>query len=134
MTSIRSAVSFISAGFVAFGLFACASAGGSATESAGDEATTSEEALTTCASVRCMAGTHCVMKKHRAACVADTAASECTKDSDCRVEADYCTGCNCVALAPTESVAACSGPGVRCFADPCMTKTAKCSSGQCIAQ
>jgi len=68
-------------------------------------------------------------------CLPKTApAAECTTDADCRVEADYCTGCDCVALSSSESVPACDGPGVKCFADPCMTKTAACVDGQCVAK
>jgi hypothetical protein len=58
----------------------------------------------------------------------------CTTDVECRVEADYCTGCDCRALAPNQSLPPCTGPGVRCLADPCMGKAARCVNGQCAAQ
>lgn len=57
---------------------------------------------------------------------------ECTSDADCRLEADYCTGCDCAALSSKEKLPACSGPGVKCFADPCLGQVATCLSGQCV--
>ena len=143
------------ASLVGFGLFACAAA---TDAPADDQVSSDDESLVTCANVRCMAGSHCVSRHHKVSCVKDTNAcppnnkacmlgyhydntpgvctcvadAECKSNADCRVEADYCTGCNCLALAPNEKVPACTGPGVRCFADPCMTKTAVCSKGQCV--
>jgi len=67
-------------------------------------------------------------------CQAITHAAACARDADCRLEADYCTGCDCVALAPGQSVKACSGPGVRCFADPCGTKQAACQDHACVVR
>jgi hypothetical protein len=58
----------------------------------------------------------------------------CSRDADCRVEADYCTGCDCRALATGQRVPACPGPGVRCLVDPCGGKTAACVNGGCIVQ
>jgi hypothetical protein len=55
----------------------------------------------------------------------------CSKDADCSLSADYCKGCDCRALGPKESLPACAGPGVRCFADPCMKKVAVCNVGRC---
>ncbi len=60
-----------------------------------------------------------------------TGSPECASDADCRLEADYCTGCDCLALSNSESVPACDGPGVRCFADPCMSSAAVCVDGSC---
>jgi len=60
--------------------------------------------------------------------------AECQKDSDCTLQANYCTGCNCDALAPGESVPPCNGAGVQCLVDPCQTKTAACVNGACVAQ
>jgi hypothetical protein len=60
--------------------------------------------------------------------------ASCMTDADCRLEADYCTGCNCVALATGQSLKPCSGPGVRCLADPCMNKHVACQSGQCTVR
>jgi hypothetical protein len=56
----------------------------------------------------------------------------CTADSDCRLEADYCTGCDCRATGLKAPTKVCSGPPVRCLVDPCMQKTAVCQSGQCV--
>lgn len=60
--------------------------------------------------------------------------AECTTDADCRAEADYCTGCDCLALSTNESVPYCPGPGVKCFADPCTAKAAACVGGQCVLE
>jgi hypothetical protein len=62
------------------------------------------------------------------------AAGACTSDGDCRLFSDYCTGCDCRALARDEQDPTCDGPGVRCVADPCMTKTAVCEAGKCTAK
>lgn len=60
----------------------------------------------------------------------------CTTDADCRTFSDYCTGCNCDALSASEPDPLCSGPGVRCFADPCMGHAAVCdtATGACVLQ
>jgi hypothetical protein len=57
--------------------------------------------------------------------------SACTTDADCRTFSDYCTGCDCRALSTSDSDPVCGGPGVRCFADPCMGKSAVCLAGSC---
>lgn len=59
---------------------------------------------------------------------------ECSKDNDCFVEADYCVGCDCVALGRDEDLAACPGPGVECFADPCVGRKAVCKNQRCIME
>lgn len=55
----------------------------------------------------------------------------CQTDSDCSVNSDYCKGCDCRALGPNQTLPPCQGPGVRCFADPCMGKVAVCKAGRC---
>lgn len=57
----------------------------------------------------------------------------CATDADCRTFSDYCTGCDCRALLVMDTDPVCSGPGVRCFADPCGGKVATCdvATGQC---
>lgn len=115
-----------------------------------------------CATVRCAAGTHCQARGQRAECVPDeqpvvTCASvlcivgtvcedtpsgprcvpvqaECSQDSDCRLEDNYCGGCNCLALASGEQGPTCSDP-VQCFAAPCAVSgnVAACVNGQCTA-
>lgn len=82
-----------------------------------------------CATVRCAAGTHCEVKKGRAACVADVQA--CSTDSDCRLFDNYCDGCACNALSATSPDPVCTGSTVACFVQPCMGKTAVCKSGVC---
>lgn len=57
--------------------------------------------------------------------------AECRTDADCRTFGFMCTGCDCLALASTEAEPTCSGPGVRCLADPCLNKAAVCDAGQC---
>ncbi len=55
----------------------------------------------------------------------------CTVSTDCRLFDDYCTGCDCRALSSNEKDPVCSGPGVRCFAQPCLNHTAACFNGTC---
>jgi hypothetical protein len=57
----------------------------------------------------------------------------CSQDGDCRLFSDYCTGCDCRALLKTDKDPLCSGPGVRCLADPCQNHTAVCRDGKCQA-
>jgi hypothetical protein len=59
---------------------------------------------------------------------------ECRRDSDCRAFSDYCTGCDCRALASGEPDPVCPGPGVQCLVDPCFNQRAVCASGQCELQ
>jgi len=68
------------------------------------------------------------------ACLAAARPGYCNADSDCRLEDDYCTGCDCRALSRGESLPICSGPGVRCFVQPCLNKTAACVNHACVAQ
>jgi hypothetical protein len=58
----------------------------------------------------------------------------CMTDADCRLEADYCTGCDCRALATGQMLAPCPGPGVRCLRDPCSDAKAACVNGSCVVQ
>jgi hypothetical protein len=66
--------------------------------------------------------------RHSGACSSGPTGSTCTANSDCRTFSDYCTGCNCDALATSDPNPPCSGPGVSCFADPCRGHTAVCDS------
>lgn len=59
-------------------------------------------------------------------------APPCTKDSDCKSIADYCTGCDCRALHKTQELPVCAGPGVQCFADPCQNRASRCVNSQCM--
>jgi hypothetical protein len=61
----------------------------------------------------------------------DPKPSACKADSDCRTFSDYCTGCDCRALAQSQPDPVCPGPGVQCLVDPCDGQTAVCRSGQC---
>ena len=68
------------------------------------------------------------------ACVLTSAGAKveasCTKDTDCRAVADYCGGCNCVAVAGGEKAPSCKDP-VACLRDPCTSKQARCVQGAC---
>ncbi|HVJ18754.1 MAG TPA: hypothetical protein VM686_25205, partial [Polyangiaceae bacterium] len=61
-------------------------------------------------------------------------AASCQKDADCRAFSDYCTGCDCRALSVTDPDPKCDGPGVRCFADPCLNVKVACDNGRCVAR
>ena len=55
--------------------------------------------------------------------------AHCFSDADCRVFADYCNGCNCIALGVAQPDPHCNGTLVQCFADPCQVpapRTAVC--------
>jgi hypothetical protein len=58
---------------------------------------------------------------------------ECSKDSACRLQADYCDGCECVALGPGEKLPPCKGDVVACLVDPCRGMVARCDAGVCVA-
>jgi hypothetical protein len=59
------------------------------------------------------------------------AGSACRTADDCRLFDDYCTGCDCRALAKDDPDPKCSGPGVRCLRQPCADKVAACVKGRC---
>lgn len=84
-----------------------------------------------CDSVRCISGTHCVVVGNAVSCQPDGA---CQTDADCRLADDYCTGCDCRALGPGQSLSICAGPGVRCFREPCGGLTARCDNSRCVAR
>jgi hypothetical protein len=94
-----------------------------------------------CGATRCAAGMVCcnpscgICTPPNGACTQQIcnppSGGACKSDADCRLEADYCTGCDCRALAPTQKLPPCSGPGVACFVDPCLNKKAQCMNGQC---
>lgn len=121
-------------GVLGFGVVSALAVVGCAAE-VDDGSGTSEEALRKadpCAVVRCAAGTHCVAKRGRAACVADTGG--CTTDADCRLYDNYCDGCACQALLTTSPDPTCGGNMVACFAQPCMNKVVACVGGACVVQ
>lgn len=78
--------------------------------------------------VLCIRGFH--WSPTQCACVPD---GSCVTDDDCRLIPDFCTGCDCRALSVQEPDPTCPGPGVRCFADPCMSLKAMCLHGQCAS-
>jgi hypothetical protein len=63
-----------------------------------------------------------------------TATAACSADADCRLFSDYCTGCDCRALARGEADPTCAGPGVRCLVEPCRDKKAACEKGRCLVR
>lgn len=78
----------------------------------------------------CIRGTHYDGTPGVCACVADP---QCTTDSDCHLEDNYCGGCACNALPTGQHAASCTNP-VMCFREPCGGMTAACVSGSCIAR
>lgn len=60
------------------------------------------------------------------------ATGSCQTDADCRAFSDYCTGCDCRALAKGAPDPTCAGPGVRCLVDPCLDKRGRCDGGRCV--
>jgi len=100
----------------------------------------------TCGAARCGAGTTCCNSScgvcvapgagcTKQVCTPPAGGGACTRDSDCRLEADYCTGCDCRPLATSQSLSPCAGPGVRCLLDPCsVAGTAACVNGYCVIQ
>jgi hypothetical protein len=96
------------------------------------EASATSEALVArrnpCDLVRCKDGFSCAVSAGKAIC----RPNECDDDSDCRLEADYCGGCNCTALAADEKLPVCKGEPVACFVSPCLHKSAECLAGQCV--
>ena len=111
--------------------------GGEATVGGSNDPTLSEQqearAFITCATVRCAAGYECKQRGNHAVCVPQApATNRCATDADCRLFSDYCTGCDCRALSTSQPNPTCSGPGVQCFADPCMNQVALCKAGACV--
>jgi hypothetical protein len=80
-----------------------------------------------CDLMRCRDGFSCRVDAGKGVC----APVECKSDADCRLEADYCGGCNCRALAEGEEVPVCKGDVVACFVWPCTGHEARCVSGAC---
>ena len=66
-------------------------------------------------------------------CVPPAGGGACMTDADCRVAADYCTGCDCRALATGQSLPPCSGPGVRCLRDPCTGSEGRLRERSCAS-
>jgi hypothetical protein len=87
-----------------------------------------------CDLVRCRAGYHCEELKYRAVCVLDKPAGSCDTDDDCRLSANYCGGCNCLALGPGEQEPVCKGEQVACFVNPCLGIEPFCDAGKCVAE
>jgi hypothetical protein len=81
----------------------------------------------------CMRGYHYDGTAGVCACVPDPK-GWCNTDADCRLEDDYCTGCDCRALSSSETLPACTGPGVRCQREPCGGLTARCVANACTAR
>jgi hypothetical protein len=57
--------------------------------------------------------------------------TKCQVNADCRAFSDYCTGCDCRALANGDADPVCAGQGVLCFIDPCAHRVAVCQQGAC---
>lgn len=71
------------------------------------------------------------------ACQIVCAPGHCAANSDCRLEANYCRGCNCEALTRSQTGTTCPPDDiVYCFADPCLNKVAACdqATGRCVVR
>jgi hypothetical protein len=90
-----------------------------------------ERRTSPCDLVRCRSGFSCEVQDERAVCV-PVQPRECKSDAECTLKADYCGGCNCLALAPGESAPKCDGDEVACFVSPCLGLSAYCSDGECV--
>ncbi|KYF57263.1 hypothetical protein BE08_22270, partial [Sorangium cellulosum] len=85
-----------------------------------------------CAAVRCRDGLTCEVQGGLPVCVEAPPSRACQTDDDCSVAADYCGGCNCIALAPGESAPVCHGDEVACVVWPCLGLEARCEAGACV--
>jgi hypothetical protein len=88
-----------------------------------------------CEVVRCMDGFSCEEQDGHAVCVANPSPPQrsCQTDSDCSLAANYCGGCNCLAVGPGQSVPKCEGDVVACVQWPCHGYAAYCYDGTCVA-
>ena len=110
---------------------------------AGTDKTDSRSSTIPCGNTLCSAGQYCcnlncsICAPTGAVCVnlacQPPSTWACRDDSDCTLMDDYCTGCDCRALGPKGTLAACSGSGVQCLVAPCANKVALCKEGQCVA-
>jgi hypothetical protein len=63
--------------------------------------------------------------------------TSCAKDDECRTVSSYCAEapCACRVVSARDPDPKCLGAAasnVRCFADPCMNKAARCQGGACV--
>jgi hypothetical protein len=86
-----------------------------------------------CAVIRCRQGFVCEEGKFGGRCVPGPTGPACDGDEDCRLEANYCSGCDCVALADGEDLPKCPTTPVQCLVDPCRQMEAQCQAGRCVA-
>ena len=75
-------------------------------------------------------------KDAKADALKDTPSGGCTSDADCRTFSSYCDGtilkiCTCYAFLKAAKDPVCDGKVGTCFVDPCLSKTAWCSAGNC---
>lgn len=102
------------------------------------DALRAEDRSNPCALVRCKSGFVCQVSGGIPACVPeelspkDPSKIECKTDADCRLHADYCEGCNCLALGPRERPPMCEGEEVACLLWPCQGLAAVCDEGECV--
>lgn len=107
----------------------------SAAQDPGDSTDATEAQTGGCRTIcpKCKPGQPCP----KIACTLDCSSHKpgaCSTDSDCRLFDDYCTGCDCRALSSNQKDPTCTGPGVKCFAEPCMGHAAACVQGVCAVQ
>lgn len=115
-------------------LAACADAGPvDDVEPTPSEAALRPRPIDPCATVRCRAGFSCEVTNGKVTCVPeDTGKVQCKRDEDCRLVANYCGGCNCLALGPGQSEPkTCDEGEVACLVFPCFGLEAVCEAGRC---
>jgi hypothetical protein len=86
-----------------------------------------------CEVVLCRSGYVCEEQNGRAVCVPASPPPACQTDADCSLVANYCGGCNCLAVGPGQSVPKCHDDVVACLQWPCQGYTASCYKGMCVA-
>ena len=86
-----------------------------------------------CAVILCRPGFVCEEGRFGARCVPGPTGAACNGDEDCRLEANYCSGCECIALGDGESLPKCPTIPVECLVDPCRQMEAQCQAGRCVA-
>jgi hypothetical protein len=59
---------------------------------------------------------------------------QCATAADCRTYGVHCDTCTCLALPAGSADPVCNGMQVSCLVDPCIGKTAICTSGVCTIE
>jgi hypothetical protein len=103
------------------------------TAGGGDRATTAGMCGTAaCTSAQVCCNSSCGLCTPPGGTCVPVVCGSCAVDSDCRLFDDYCTGCDCRALAKNDPNPTCNGAGVQCLVQPCGFKITRCTSGRCV--